>query len=57
VQLLLDHKADAYVCDYIGDTAQHCAAAFGGYPETVRMLLELNLEVNSQNCDGLTPLH
>jgi ankyrin repeat protein len=42
--------------DKRGNTPLHFAANFGQL-EVCRMLLERNAEVNSQNDEGLTPLH
>jgi ankyrin repeat protein len=44
------------VRDGDGDTPLHCAA-IGGQLEVARILLRLNVEVNSRNKEGSTPLH
>ena len=60
VQLFLDHNADPRARDGDGDTLLHCAA-LAGRLKVVRLLLErnadLNVEVNSRNNKGSTPLH
>ena len=42
--------------DSDGDTPLHCAA-IGGKLEVAQILLKLNVEVNSRNVEGSTPLH
>ena len=54
--LLLDHGADAHVCNNLGRTPLHLAAENSGL-KVARKLLELNVEVNSQDENGSTPLH
>ena len=39
-----------------GDTSLH-SVAFGGHLEVAWMLLKLNVEVDSRNVKGSTPLH
>ena len=60
MQLYIDHNADVHACDGDGDSSLHCAAvAVGGRGqlEVARLLLQLNVEVNSRNNNGTTPLH
>ena len=56
MQLLLDHNADAYVRDGRGNTSLHLAAR-GRTLEVVSILLGVNVDINSRNVDGRTPLH
>jgi ankyrin repeat protein len=57
VQLLLDHNPDVHVCDADGDTPLHCAAIAGRLEVARLLLLKLDIEVNSWNNEGATPLH
>ena len=40
-----------------GEIALHCATAFGDYSEDAGVLLDLNLDISSQNNNGSAPLH
>jgi ankyrin repeat protein len=44
------------MCDADGDTPLHCAT-LGGKLEVAQLLLKLDIEVNSRNNKGSTPLH
>ena len=57
VQLLLDHHADVDVRDVFGNTLLHCAAAAGQLEVGRLILLKLNVDINSRNRTGSTPLH
>ncbi|KAN0141689.1 Ankyrin repeat-containing domain protein [Lactarius tabidus] len=53
---MLDHNAGVHVCGAGGDSLLHCAA-IAGRLEVARLLLKLDIEVNSRNNEGSTPLH
>jgi ankyrin repeat protein len=56
LKLLKDAGAKLDIRDEVGDTLLHLAARVGN-PETTKYLISCNLDVNSRNNKGQTPLH
>jgi ankyrin repeat protein len=55
-ELLLDHHADVHICDNKGRTPLHFVAHHGLLDPSRILILERNVEVNTRDDDGFTPL-
>ncbi|KAH8414813.1 hypothetical protein KR215_005619 [Drosophila sulfurigaster] len=57
VSLLLNHGADANICDNDNNTVLHWSTLHNDGLETITVLLQAGADCNVQNVEGDTPLH